>query len=97
MRLLRRVAEIIVKAARTGISPVDDAVDGGEPFRFAGERRRFGETCDQPASVVQWRLEAVERGAAADRDRTIALDAQLLPNALKQRFGKNVDSLAPLG
>src|SRR4026209_1396645 len=96
MRLLQGVAEIIVKAVSTRLRPVNDAVDGSEFFRFAGERRHFGETCEEPAPVVQRRLETVELGAATDRDRTITFDAQLLSNALKQRFGKNVDSLTPL-
>ena len=74
MRLLRRVAEIVVETAFARIGPVDDAFDGGEPFRLAGERCRFGETCGEPSPVVQGRLEAVERRAAANRDRTISLD-----------------------
>src|SRR5262245_43665535 len=96
MRLLRRVTQVVVKAAHARISPMDDAFDGGESFRFAGKRCRFGEPREKPPLVVQWRLKAVERGAAADRDRAVALDAQLLANALKERFRENVDSLPPL-
>ena len=68
VRLLRRVAEIVVVAAGTGIRPADDAVDRGETLVFARERGGFGEAREQPAAVVQRRLEAVERRAAADGD-----------------------------
>ena len=36
MRLTRHVAKVVVKTARSGIRPIDDLVDGFEPFGFNG-------------------------------------------------------------
>ena len=74
---------------------MEDAVDGCEPLGLLVERGGFREAREQPAAVVQRRFEAVERRATSDGDGAVALDAQLLPDALEERFRKRVDAQAP--
>src|SRR5438552_14292428 len=79
MRLLRRIAEVVVITTLPGVCPPDDAIDCAKPFGLASERRGFGKTGEEPAAVAQRRLKAVEGRASPHGDRAVALHAQLLP------------------
>ena len=72
-----------------------DALDRREPFGLLFERGGFGESREQPAAVVQRRFETVEGRAPSNGNRAVSLDAQLLPDALEQRFRQRVDAQPP--
>ncbi len=86
MRFASRITDVVVKAARTRVGPVQDAVDisAADPLF-------------QPYPVVEREIDGVEVSATIKADRLIAWHAELHMDALKKRFGEFEDACAQHG
>ena len=97
MRLPGDVAEIVVEPTGAGIGAVENRFDRGQPFLLACETADFRELQFEPEAVVQWKIQRIEIGAAAHRDRLVAIDAELHADTLVERLAEFEDSRAEVG
>src|SRR4051812_48398214 len=85
---MRGVAEVVIETARSGIRPVQDAVDLGEALRFFVRGANLGKPVSEPSAIVQDGINEVQICSASDTDGLIAGNAQLHADALEQTFGE---------
>ena len=86
-----------IEAARSGIGPVQDFVDGGAARGVGFQRADFGEAFAEPVGIGDGAVDQIEVGAAAGVDGGIARHAELHADALEQRFAEFEDARAKRG
>src|SRR5215472_9861834 len=90
------VPQVIVKAARTRVRPLQDFFEGVEPLTLVGQPADASEAFEQPNTVVERIVQRVQAGAAIDRDRLIFLNAELHADTLEQGLAQSEDAPPPI-